>query len=192
MARLRLKVASKSKSMRETLRRISSRSRMRVSVSLALTNVETPADCGIGAAEDLADTWLPEVLRCFGRSTRPSASSSKSVLVQLCSKCFRRGNLISSWAVVVMDRLRVRDYGRSPWYGPFRQTLRSRRYCRWRSSQNHVPTARQRFGRWHEPQDGGISPAQVRVWPGPGRLHGWIGRDATAEARDQTRSLRSW
>jgi hypothetical protein len=27
---------------------------------------------------------------------------------------------------------------------------------------------------------------------GPGRLHGWIGRDATAETRDQTRSSRCW
>jgi DNA-binding transcriptional LysR family regulator len=174
--------------MRETLRRISSRSRMRVSVSLALTNVETPADCGIGAAEDLADTWLPEVLRCFGRQYPAVGVELEIGIGTTLFKMLQTREL----DLVVMDRLRVGDYGRSPWYGPFRQTLRSRRYCRWRSSQNHVPTARQRFGRWHEPQDGGISPAQVRVWPGPGRLHGWIGRDATAEARDQTRSLRSW
>jgi DNA-binding transcriptional LysR family regulator len=70
----------------------------------------------IGAAEDLADTWLPEVLRCFGRQYPAVGVELEIGIGTTLFKMLQTGDLISSWAVVVMDRLRVGDYGRSPWY----------------------------------------------------------------------------
>src|ERR1700733_14721210 len=44
-----------------------------------------------------------------------------------CSKWLKGGNLISWWAVVVMERRTVANYGRSHWSGPFRRRPRSRK-----------------------------------------------------------------